>query len=232
MTEDEIARPDPGSLSPRISFIKQTDGSAGHYVRFKDVPEDSLSGGESERKYIPALQHETQEEALRAAIDYMDRRAKELSLPVEAHQGPHTEEAREQMSGYHNCPGLRGLGLTLANRARTIYPQLTAMWSDEGGLQQVRRGMASRGIWKTAELLTGHLREHIHMETLEELARRGAEEAARRLVALAQDPADRKEEGRGSLAHRVAFEPVGWPQRLGPRTDRAGAVALASYSRR
>lgn len=86
MTKDEITRPEPGSLPAQISFIEQTDGSTGYYVRFKDVPEDA--GEEPERKYIPILQHETQEEALQAAIDYRDRRAKELGLPVDARQGP------------------------------------------------------------------------------------------------------------------------------------------------
>lgn len=106
MTKDEITRPEPGSLPAHISFIEQTDGSAGYYVRFKDVPEDA--GGEPERKYIPILQHETQEKALRAAIDYRDRRAEELRLPVEARRGPHTEEAREQTSesqGSSRAPG-------------------------------------------------------------------------------------------------------------------------------
>lgn len=66
------------------------------------MPEDA--GGEPERKYIPILQHETQEEVLQAAIDYRDRRAKELGLPVDARQGPHTEAAREQMSESQGSP--------------------------------------------------------------------------------------------------------------------------------
>lgn len=188
MTKDEITRPESGALPARISFIEQADGSAGYYVRFKDVTKDGPSGGEPERKYIPILQHESQQEALQAAIDYRNRRAKELGLPSEPTRGPHTEEAREQMSDYHNRLELRGLGLSLDNRAGTIYPQLTAMWSEEDGQHQVKRGMASRGIWKAVEELTGHLQEHIHMETSEEeLARRGAEGAARRLVQVADN---------------------------------------------
>lgn len=189
MTKDEITRPEPGSLPARISFIEQADGSAGYYVRFKDVPKGSPTGGEPERKYVPILQHETQEEALQAAIEYRNRRAEELGLPIEAHQGPHTEGTREQMSDYHNRLGLRGLGLSLDNRAGTVYPQLTAMWSEEDGQRQVKRGMASRGIWEAVEELAGYLREHIHTETPEEeLERRGAKGAARRLVAIARDP--------------------------------------------
>lgn len=189
MTKDEISRPEPGSLPARISFIEQRGGSAGYYVRFKDVTESPPSGGEPERKYIPILQYESQDEALQAAINYRNRRAKELGLPVQAHQGPHTEDARKQMSEYHNRLGLRGLGLSLDNRAGTTYPQLTAMWSEEDGQRQVRRGMASRGIWETVEELTSHLQEHIHTGTSEEeLARRGATGAARRLVVVAENP--------------------------------------------
>lgn len=190
MTKDEITRPEPGSLPARISFIEQEGGSAGYYVRFKDVPEDAPSGGEPERKYIPILQYETQEEALQAAIDYRDRRAEELGLPIEAAQGPHTEEAREQMSESHNRLGLRGLGLALSWNGGTVYPVLSALWTEEKGQQeQVSRGMASRGIWETVELLVPYLQEHIHTEkTEEELARRGAEGTARRLVAIARNP--------------------------------------------
>ena len=95
LTKDEITRPEPGSLPPRISFIEQEGGSAGYYVRFKDIPEDSPLGGEPERKYVPILQHESQKAALQAAIEHRNRRAEELGLPIEASQGPHTEEARE-----------------------------------------------------------------------------------------------------------------------------------------
>lgn len=153
LTKDEITRPEPGSLPPRISFIEQEGGSAGYYVRFKDIPEDSPSGGEPERKYIPILQHESQKAALQAAIEHRNRRAEELGLPIEASQGPHTEEAREQMSGTLGRLGLRGLGLSLEKSTGTVYPQLVAMWTDEGGQRQVSRGMASRGIWRAAELL-------------------------------------------------------------------------------
>ena len=210
MKKDDITRPEPGSLPARISFIEQTGGSAGYYVRFKDIPEDGATGGAPERKYIPILQYETQEEALQAAIKYRDRRAKELGLPVEASQGPHTEEGREQMSDHHNQLGLRGLGLSLENNAGTVYPQLTAMWTEEEeNQQQVSRGMASRGIWQTVELLAGYLQEHIHTETPEEeLARRGAEGTARRLVAIARDP-DRDQQVRRrikSLLERWAEE--------------------------
>ena len=104
LAKDNITRPESGSLPARISFIEQMDGSAGYYVRFKDVPEDSPSGGKPERKYIPILQHETQEEVPQAAIDYRDRRAKELGLPVDARLGPHTEAAREQMSESQGSP--------------------------------------------------------------------------------------------------------------------------------
>lgn len=43
------------------------------------------------------------------------------------------------MADYHNRLGLRGLGLSLNNRTGTIYPQLTAMWSEEDGQRQVKR---------------------------------------------------------------------------------------------
>jgi Integrase core domain. len=72
------------------------------------------------------------------------------------------------MPDYHNRLGLRRLGLSLDNRAGTVYPQLTAMWGEEDGQRQVKRGMASRGIWEAVEELTGYLREHIHTETPEE----------------------------------------------------------------
>lgn len=197
MTKSEITRPEPGSLPSRISFIEQADGSAGYYVRFKDVPEEAPSGGEPERTYVPILQHESQEAALQAAIEYRDQRAEELGLPVEATRGPHTEETREQMSDSHNRLGLRGLGLALSREGRTVYPVLTAMWTDENGDQQkVSRAMASRGIWKTVEELAVFLQEHIHTGTSEEeLTRRGATGAARRLVAIARDP-DRDQEVR------------------------------------
>lgn len=190
MTKDEITRPEPGSLPPRISFIEQMDDSAGYYVRFKD------KAGEPERKYIPILQHESQEAALRAAIEYRDRRAEELGLPVESQRGPHTEEVREEMSDSHNRLGLRGLGLSLDRSDGRVYPRLVAMWTGEDGQRQVRRGMASRGIWSTVELLVPLLQEHIHSDTpKEELARRGAEGAARRLLQVAWDP-EREEEVR------------------------------------
>ena len=189
LAKDNITRPEPGSPPARISFIEQMDGSAGYYVRFKDVPEGSPSGGKPERKYIPILQHETQEEALQAAINDRNRRAKELGLPAEPHRGPHTEETREEMSRSHNRLGLWGLGLTLDNSAGTIYPQLTAMWTGEEGQEKVKRGLASRGIWGAAQLLAPYLQEHIHTEISEEvLARRGAEGAVRRLVSIARDP--------------------------------------------
>jgi len=210
MRKDDITRPEPGSLPARISFIEQDGGSAGYYVRFEDMPEDSPSGGEPERKYIPILQHETQEEALQAAIEYRDRRAGELGLPIQPSRGPHTEETREQMSESHNRIGLRGLGLALSQDGGTVYPVLTAMWTDENGDQQkVSRAMASRGIWDTVDLLAGYLREHIHTETPEEeLTRRGAKGAARRLVAIARDPGrDRQvREGIESLLERWADE--------------------------
>lgn len=86
------------------------------------------------------------------------------------------------------------------------------MWTGEGSQQQVRRGMISRSIWETAQLLTGYFREHIHtenphMETPEEeLTRRGAEGAARRLVAIVRDPGRDEEVRRriGSLLGRWA----------------------------
>ena len=217
MTKDEIDPPEPGTLPSRISFIEQMGGSAGYYVRFKDVPEDHLGEeGGPVRKYVPILQYETQEEALQAAIAYRDRRAEELGLPIEAHQGPHTEAARKQMSGHHNRLGLRGLGLSLDNRAGTIYPQLTAMWTGEEGQEKVKRGLASRGIWKAVELLVPYLQEHIHTESTEEnLARRGAEGTARWLAQVAADP------GREPHVHRrieALFE------RWSKRSDRDRAL--------
>ena len=76
-----------------------------------------------------------------------------------------------------------------------------------GGPREGAAGHGSRGIWETAQLLAGYLREHIHTETPEEeLTRRGAEGAVRRLVAIARDP-NRKEGVRqriGSLLGRWA----------------------------
>jgi hypothetical protein len=94
------------------------------------------------------------------------------------------------MSGSHNRLGLRGLGLALSPDGGTVYPVLTAMWTDENGDQQkVSRAMASRGIWNTVELLAGYLQKHIHTETSEEeLTRRGAKGAAHRLVTIARAP--------------------------------------------
>ena len=86
------------------------------------------------------------------------------------------------------------------------------MWTGEGSQQQVRRGVASRGIWETTQVLTGYLQEHIctenpHTETSEEeLTRRGAEGAARRLVAIVRDPGRDEEVRRriGALLGRWA----------------------------
>jgi hypothetical protein len=76
-----------------------------------------------------------------------------------------------------------------------------------GGPREGAAGHGSRGIWETAQLLAGYLREHIHTETPEEeLTRRGAEGAARRLVAIVRDPGRDEEVRRriGSLLGRWA----------------------------
>jgi len=122
MEKEDIERPEPDSLPPRISFIEQMDGSAGYYVRFKDVQE-----GDPIRKYVPILQYDSQEEALQAAIDYRDRTAEELGLPVRPRRLPHPKEAKEKMSRSHNRTGLRGLGLSIDQSQGTFYPVLRAL---------------------------------------------------------------------------------------------------------
>jgi len=189
MEKGDIDRPEPGTLPPRISFIEQMGGSAGYYVRFKDVPEDHLGEeGGPVRKYIPILQHESQEKALQAAIEYRDQKAEEMDLPVEPERFPHPEEAKEKMSESHNRIGLRGLGFTFDWENGTAYPQLRALWSEEDGQKKRTRAMTSRGICAAVEELAPYLKEHLHPEKSEdELIRRGAEGAARLLLRIAAD---------------------------------------------
>ncbi len=190
MEKNEIDRPEPGTLPPRISFIEQMGGSAGYYVRFQEIPEEE---GGPIRKYIPILQYESQDEALEAAIAYRDEMARRLDVGTEpaAERQNHSDEVRENMSDSHNRIGLRGLGLTLSNSGGTIYPTLSALWSEEEGQRQVRRSTVQRGIWKTVKALVPYLQEHIHEEMpAETLLRRGATGAAKRLqkIAHSADP--------------------------------------------
>ena len=211
--KEDIEPPEPGSLPPRISFIEQMGGSAGYYVRFKDLPdedhpeEDHLEEEGPIRKYVPILQFESQKEALQAAIEYRNRKAEELGLPREPKRLPHPEEAKEKMSDSHNRLGLRGLGLSFTWRNGTGYPALRAMWSEEGGQKKVSRGMASRGLHGTMEELAPHLQEHLHPEkTEEELIRKGVEAAARLLLNLAarEEPESPKKKRIESLFQRWA----------------------------
>ena len=186
MDKSEIEHPEPGTLPPRISFVEQMGGSAGYYVRFQDV---SKEDGGPVQKYIPILQHESQDEALEAAIAYRDETARRLGVekePTRGNQG-HSDKAREKMSESHNRVGLRGLGLTLSNSKGTIYPTLAALWSEEDGQRQVTRSTVQRGIWKTVEALVPYLQEHIHEEVpAETLLRRGARGVAIRLQKIAR----------------------------------------------
>jgi len=203
MTKDEIDPPEPGMLPSRISFIEQMGGSAGYYVRFKDVPEEVGPI----RKYVPILQYDSQEKALQAAIEYRDQKAKELGVPLEPERLPHSGEAREKMSDSHNRLGLRGLGLTFTWKNGTAYPELSAMWSEEGGQKKVSRAMTSRGLHGTMKELTSYLKEHLHPEKGEEvLIREGAEGAARLLLRIAdrEDPESRKRKRIEALLERWA----------------------------
>ena len=202
MKKREIESPEPGTLPPRISFIEQMGGSAGYYVRFQNVPEEK--GGPVE-KYVSVLRFDRQEEALQAAIAYRDRKAKELGLPKEPEPSPHSDEVREKMSDAHNRTGLRGLGLTFNRKSGTVYPTLTALWSEEGGQRQVSRGMTSRGIYKTMEELTPYLKEHLHPDVSEEeLIHKGAEGTARLLLTIADraEPESQKRKRILSLIER------------------------------
>ncbi len=204
MEKKDIEHPEPGSLPPRISFIEQMGGSAGYYVRFKDIPEEE---GGPIRKYVPILQFDSQEEALQAAIEYRDRTAEELGLPTQPERSPHAEEAKEKMSDSHNRTGLRGLGLTFNTSRGTVYPILSALWSGAGGQKQVSRGMASRGLHSAMEELAPYLKEHLHPERDEEgLVRHGAEGVARLLVQIARSagPGSRKRDRIESLLRRWA----------------------------
>jgi hypothetical protein len=163
-------------------------GSAGYYVRFQSVPKEE--GGPIE-KYVPILPFDTQEEALQAAITYRDRKAEELGLPKRPERWSPSDEAREKMSDAHNRTGLRGLGLTLTWNGGTVYPAMSALWSEEDGQRKVSRAMTRRGIYQTMEALAPYLHEHLHPDVAEEeLIQRGAEGAARLLlrIAAAEEP--------------------------------------------
>lgn len=219
MEKEDIVRPEPGSLPPRISFIEQNGGSAGYYVRFKDRPEEK---GGPLRKYVPILQFESQKEALQAALDYRDRKAEQFGLPAEPERLPHREEAKEKMSDSHNRTGLRGLGLTISTSKGSVYPVLTAQWSEDDGQKQVSRGMASRGLHSAMEELAPYLKEHLHPERDEEaLVRQGAEGVARLLVRIArsEDPKSQKRARIESLLQRWAEENPRDQALLGRLTD-------------
>lgn len=140
-------------------------GPAGYYVRFQSVPEEK---GGRVQKYVPILQFHSQENALRAAIQYRDQTARELGLSAEPERFSHPEEARKKMSDAHNRIGLRGLGLTFTWKNGTAYPELSAMWSGEEAHKKVSRGMTSRGLHGTMEELAPYLQKHLHPETTEE----------------------------------------------------------------
>jgi hypothetical protein len=167
MGKEDIDRPEPGSLPLRISSIEQMGGSAGYNVRFKDISEEE---GGPVRKYVPTLQHESQEEALRAAIEYRGRKAEDLGLPADPKRvpSPHSEEAKERMSGSHDRTGLRGLGLSVDKSRGPSYPILSALWSEESGQRKVSRGMVSHGLHGTMEELAPHLQEYLHPDATEE----------------------------------------------------------------
>jgi len=232
--KEDIEPPEPGSLPPRISFIEQEGGSAGYYVRFKDISEGDLNeGGDSEekdapkeegdpkkgsdleeegdpiRRYVPILQFDSQEEALQAAISFRNRTAEKLGLPIRPSRGPHEEETREKISESHNRVGLRGLGVTLSSSDGTIYPILRALWSKDGDQETVTRAMTQRGICATVEALAPYLREHVHPSlSEEEIIRREAEGTARRLLQITEDasPESQKRNRIESLLERWAKE--------------------------
>ena len=223
MKKENIERPEPGSLPSRISFVEQMGGTAGYYVRFQSVPEEK---GGPVQKYVPILQFDSQEEALQAAIQYRDRKARELSLPTEPEQFPHPEETRKKMSDSHNRIGLRGLGLTFTWKNGTAYPELSAMWSGEGGHTKVSRGMTSRGLHGAMEELVPYLKEHLHPETEEGvLLRKGAEGAARLLLRIAGREAEDRKGSAGQKRRRIEALFERWAKR-GPR-DRALLQELA-----
>jgi len=145
--KEDIEPPEPRDLPPRISFIESAGGSAGYYVRFKDISEQDLDEeGDSEekdapkeegdpkkgshpeeeggpiRKYVPTLQFDSQEEALQAAISFRDRKAKELGLPVKPSRGPHEEEPREKMSAALGLPGTQRARADLLEDSRDDLP--------------------------------------------------------------------------------------------------------------
>jgi hypothetical protein len=185
-------------------------GSAGYYVRFKDLSEGYLEEeGGPIRKYVPILQFDSQEEALQAAIEYRNRKAGELGLPREPQRLPHPEEAKEKMSESHNRLGLRGLGLSFTWRNGTGYPALRAMWSEENGQEAVTRAMTQRGIYASVEALAPYLKEHVHPSlSEEEISRRGARGAARRLLQIKEDadPESQERKRIESLLERWASE--------------------------
>jgi hypothetical protein len=204
MKKENIERPEPGSLPSRISFVEQMGGTAGYYVRFQSVPEEK---GGPVQKYVPILQFDSQEEALQAAIQYRDRKARELGPAAEPARFPHPEEARKKMSDAHNRIGLRGLGLTFTWKNGTAYPELSAMWSGENGHKKVSRGMTSRGLHGTMGELVPYLQEHLHPEMAEEeLIRKGVEGAACLLLNLAarEEPESPKRKRIESLFQRWA----------------------------
>ena len=206
MDKSDIDHPEPGTLPPRISFVEQMGGSAGYYVRFRDVPKEE---GGPIQKYVPILQFDSQEEALEAAIQYRNATAREHGVEPEpsGERPAHSDQAREKMSESHNRTGLRGLGLTLSNSKGTLYPILRALWSEEGSQQTVTRSTVQRGIWNTVEELVPHLKEHIHENASEEeLLRRGAEGAARCLQEICRSapPNSRKRKRLESLFEKWA----------------------------
>lgn len=186
MDKSDIDRPKPGTLPPRISFVEQRGGSAGYYVRFRDIPKEEDG---PVQKYFAILQFESQEAALRAAIQYRNEVARKHGVAQEppAENRSHSDGVRKKMSDSHNRTGLRGLGLTLSNSNGTFYPILRALWSDEDGQQKVTRSAVQRGIWQAVEELVPHLREHVHEDASEEeLLRRGAKGVADCLQQICQ----------------------------------------------
>jgi hypothetical protein len=196
-------------------------GSAGYYVRFRDIPEEE---GGPVQKYIAILQFDSQEKALEAAVQYRNETAREYGIDPEpsGKRPAHSDDVREKMSESHNRMGLRGLRLTLSNSKGTFYPIFKALWSEEGRQQRVTRSTVQRGIWNTVEELVPYLKEHIHEYTPEEeLLRVGAEGAAQCLQEICRSaaPNSKKRKRLESLFEKWARENRKDRELLGGRAD-------------
>ena len=146
LAKDNITRPEPGSLPARISFIEQMDGSAGYYVRFKDVPEDSPSEASPSESTSPFFSmgprkrpSGPQSTTGTAAPRSWAFRSTPAEVPIPRRPASKCPNRKGRL-------GLRGLGLSLDNSAGTIYPQLVAMWTGEEVQEKVQRGMGAGGF--------------------------------------------------------------------------------------